>query len=145
MGRRAEVSWGAMSNKSRPEKGCDAFATVLVERGHVAMVKISKRGVPLVVVRSKDGTSFSACYFGKARKFRLFTPYPSGDAEQVRTPLLPFDDALNLAGLWIHGVAIGTLSEWMDALGCPMRSRCRPKISRCRTRNAGCPSAAGNP
>lgn len=44
--------------------------------------KISKKGVPLLVVKVKDITH-SVCYFGKSNSYRIFFPFPSEQQERL--------------------------------------------------------------
>lgn len=63
---------------------CEEFGSVVFRR--------SWRGVPHVVVTTGVST-FSVCYFRKARVYRVFSPYPS--AAQVKVNLSDARDVVS--------------------------------------------------
>ena len=60
----------------------DALKRLTEEFGN-AKFRRSKKGVPHIVVVT-DTNTFSVCYFGKSKVFRVFHPYPSFGENQVK-------------------------------------------------------------
>ncbi len=57
----------------------------LMSAGVGGRLHISRRGVPLIVVRGEPGSSdfVSVCWFRQKRMFRIFTPREDGGQDRV--------------------------------------------------------------
>jgi len=53
----------------------------------------SKKGVPHIIVTTSVST-FSVCYFRRAKVFRVYSPWPSGDVAQDRVSLIDTQDVV---------------------------------------------------
>ena len=88
------------NNKLRGRPDEVAYVSARTERmaGWLSgYARVSKRGVPHVVI-TKDSVTYSVCWFGKGRFWRIFYPYPSWGRDQNKLDIQTDEEVLTYFG-----------------------------------------------